>query len=118
MNFWLEVLHWVWHIMPTRVLASFGVIRISSLGINDETTTEIDNHADQCVVGIEALVFHDFEVPVRVTRYDKTQVMTYKTVSAALAYNDPQGRQPVILSIHQAILVLQMKHHLLCLMKL
>ena len=36
----------------------------------DETRTELDSHADVCVLGRNALVVQDFNRPVDVTGYD------------------------------------------------
>ena len=52
------------------------------------------------------------------TGYDKARHTTYKTVSAALAYDDPFSGEVIILMIHQAILVPQIRHNLLCPMQL
>ena len=45
---------------------------IKSLGLtaSNETTLEIDNHADTCVVGKQALIIYDYEPPVSVQAYD------------------------------------------------
>lgn len=83
-----------------------------------ETTTELDSHADQCVVGSNCLVTHDFETPVRVTGYDKGKSKTYRTISAALAYDDPMTGEVIILVINQAIFIPTIKHNLLCPMQL
>ena len=56
----------------------------------DEIRTELDSHADTCVLVDHALVIHDHERPVKVTGYnDQDGTKTYRTVDATLAYNDP-----------------------------
>ena len=80
-----------------------------------ETRTELDSHADTCVVGSEALVFQDFGRPVQVSAYDPSlgTKPDMKVVSAALAYDDPNNGEVKILIVHQAILVPTMDHNLL-----
>jgi len=45
---------------------------IKSIGLkpSDDTTLELDNHADTCVVGKHSLVIYDYERPVSVQAYD------------------------------------------------
>ena len=57
---------------------------------DQESMTDLDSHADTCVVGKNALITLDFETPVRVTGYDKLKAKSYRTVSAALAYDNPK----------------------------
>jgi hypothetical protein len=74
------------------------------------------------LVGEEtALVIHDFEQPVRVFGYDEAigQATNFKTVSAVIAYIHPEtGEKYMMLTIHQAILIPQMKANLLSPMQL
>jgi hypothetical protein len=73
------------------------------------------------VIGEEtALVIHDFEQPVRVFGYDEAigQAMNFKTVSAIIAYDQPETGEKYMLTIHQAILIPQMKANLLSPMQL
>ena len=37
---------------------------------DQESTTDLDSHADTCVVGKNALIILDFETPIRVTGYE------------------------------------------------
>ena len=85
-----------------------------------EGTTELDSHADTSVVGCNALILQDYDRPVHVTGYDAKNMgsRVYRTVSAAIAYDDPKTGDTVILVIHQAILIPQLKHNLLCPMQL
>ena len=46
---------------------------------DQESTTDLDSHADTCVVGKNALITLDFETPVRVTGYDKLKAKSYRT---------------------------------------
>ena len=85
---------------------------------DQESTTDLDSHADTCVVGKNALITLDFETPVRVTGYDKLKAKSYRTVSAALAYDDPKMGEVHILEVHQVIEIPHLHHNLLCPMQL
>ena len=94
------------------------VVRVSQLsyGVEDEDTrTELDSHAEACVVGKHALIFHDFDRPVNVTTYDPKgpTAKSMRTVSAALAYDDPETGETLILIVHQAISIPHMEHNLM-----
>ena len=79
-----------------------------------ETRTEIDSHADTCVVGDNTLLFQDFDRPVNVTGYDKSTgtKKNCRTVSAAVAYDSPNGGEVIVLVMHQAIYIPGMDHNL------
>jgi hypothetical protein len=94
------------------------VVRISSVSDTEESTTELDNHADTCVVGNNALIVFDSQTPVSVTGFDKLKSTVYQMVTAALAYDDPRTGETVILVIHQAIHVPHLTHNLLCCMQM
>ena len=85
-----------------------------------ETRTELDTHADACVVGRNALIVQDFNRPVDVSGYDPGlgTKRNLRTVSGALAYDDPTNGNTVILVIHQAIHIPTMHHNLLTPMQL
>ena len=85
---------------------------------DQESTTDLDSHADTCVVGKNALIILDFETPVRVTGYDKLKAKSYRTISAALAYDDPKMGEVHILEVQQAIEIPHLHHNLLCPMQL
>ena len=72
------------------------------------------------MVGKNALIIQDFNRPVDVTGYDPTLGVkrSLRTVSAALAYDDPSDGHTVILVIHQAIHVPTMSHNLITPMQL
>jgi hypothetical protein len=68
------------------VIAPVCTIRLGSIHVEGDTEsrTELDSHADTCVVGEEtALVIHDFEQPVRVFGYDEAigQATNFRTVT-------------------------------------
>ena len=86
----------------------------TSININ-ETSLELDSHADTCVVGNCCLIINDFDRPVTVYGYDKALgAKTYRTVSAVIEYIDPMNAQHYHLVIHQAIEIPHLDHHLLC----
>ena len=86
-----------------------------------EIQSELDSHADTCVVGRDtALITHDFECPVRVFAYDgsPSAAKSYKTVTATTAYADPSTGDAFMLALHQEILVPCMKVNLLSTMQI
>ena len=80
-----------------------------------ETCTELDSHADTCVVGKHVLLFQDFNRPVNVSGYDANlgTVENCKTVSAAMAYDDIRTGETVMLIVHQAISLPYLDNNLL-----
>jgi hypothetical protein len=71
---------------------------------NDDTTLELDSHADTCVLGCDALIILDYNGPVSVVVYDESLgSKTYQTVSGVVAYDDPQTGRMLHLIINQAI---------------
>jgi hypothetical protein len=97
------------------MVAAVRVVKISSVGgSNVDSSTELDSHADTCVLGKHALIIHDFETLVCITGYDKLGGKVYKTVTGVLAYDDPQTGQAVMLIVHQGIHIPHLEHNLLC----
>ena len=105
-------------------LAPIHSIKIGSLkvgGDGNEVRTEMDSHADTCVVGEEtALIIQDFDRLVRVFGYSKDvgQPDRCKTVSGVVAYDHPETGETFMLVIHQAILIPNMTANLLSSMQL
>jgi hypothetical protein len=85
-----------------------------------EHPTDLDSHADTCVVGKNALIVHLLNKKVNVTGFDPSlgKVKDLDLVSAALAYDCPATGETVILIIHQAVHVPTMKNDLLCPMQI
>lgn len=86
----------------------------------NESRTDLDSHADQCAVGRNVLVVHDFDRPINVTGYNPNGAIAHdlQTVTAAMAYDDALTGQTVILLVHQqAILVPYLDHNLLSTMQ-
>ena len=100
--------------------APMKTFRVASLCFDKtDTTTDLDSHADTCVVGGNVLLTHDFNRPVKVNGFDTTKKSdVYSTVSAVTAYDDPHNGQVYMLVINQAISVPQMHHNLLCPMQM
>ena len=95
-----------------------SIVRVSQLsydGEGQDSRTELDSHAEACVVGKHALIFQDFDRPVNVTTYDPKgpTAKAMRTVSAALAYDDPETGEVILLIIHQAISIPHMDNNLL-----
>ena len=109
----------------TARLASLKVVRIGQMfaeGGGSDGRSEIDDHADTCVVGKEtALMTHDWGQKVRVVGHDDTvsgDTSIHDTVSAVVACDHPATGVACMLVIHQAMLIPQMKHNLICPMQL
>jgi hypothetical protein len=85
-----------------------------------EHPTDLDSHADTCVVGKHALVTLILDKRVNVSGFDPTQgkVKDLHLVSAALAYDCPETGEAIILNIHQAVHVPTMDNNLLCPMQM
>ena len=67
---------------------------------------QLDSHADMCVLAKHAHIFMDHERSVDIAGYDKSKgalASNMKTVSGALAYDNPTSGTTVIIVLHQAI---------------
>ena len=105
------------HVQPiasnNRMLSSF-----TSTGGSDPRT-ELDSHADTCVLGKNALIVHDFGRPMKVSGYDKRQgTRTLSTVGGVIGYEDQTSGRRYMLQIDQALHLPHMEHNLLCPMQL
>ena len=90
---------------------------IKSLGLtaSNNTTLEIENHADTRVVGKQALIIYDYERPVSVQAYDPLLgIRQYRTMSAVVGYKCLRSRTTYLLVVHQEIEIPHLDHHLLC----
>ena len=102
----------------TRVMSVLR--RLGSLEVNvTESQTDLDSHADQCAVGSNSLIVHDYEKPINVSGYNPSGPggVNLKTLSAALAYDDPISGETTILLVHQAIYIPAISHNLLSTMQ-
>ena len=69
------------------------------------------------MIGKHALVVHDFDRPINVVGYNKAQgtlAVNMKTVTAALAYDDPSTGEVNIIVVHQAVLIPHLEVNLVC----
>jgi hypothetical protein len=87
----------------------------SILTTGNDTSLELDTHADTSVLGKDALIFLDHQRPVNVHGYDPALgSKKYRTVSGALAYDHPETGQVYHILINQAIEIPTLDHCLLC----
>ena len=93
-------------------------MRVNAVLTDDgEQRTDLDSHADTCVIGQHALIVHDFKRTVNVTGYDPlkgTMDPICRTFSAAIAYDFPMMGEVFIIDVHQAILIYHLHSNLLC----
>jgi hypothetical protein len=76
--------------------------------------SDLDSHADESVVGREALLFNNFERELTVSGYDPAgETKSMGVVSAAMGYVIPQTGKTVILIIRQGIYLPHLEHNLL-----
>ena len=106
----------------TAAISGVSTCRVGALQASatiPEVQTELDSHADTCVVGQDtALITQDFDRQVQVFGFDGQKSVTAWTVTGVLGYVDPATGDRFMLVIHQAILVPTMKTNLLGLMQL
>ncbi|KAI2491972.1 hypothetical protein MHU86_22592 [Fragilaria crotonensis] len=90
-----------------------------SVSISNESRTDLDSHADQCAVGSNALIVHDYDRPINVTGYNPNGPVDkdMRIVTGALAYDDPVTGETVILLVNQAIYLPNISHNLLSTMQ-
>ena len=55
------------------------LIKFLGLTASNEITLEIDNHADTCVVGKQALIIYDYERPVSVQATQQLSLFSFFT---------------------------------------
>ena len=69
----------------------------------EENPTDMDSHADTCVVGKNAIIVHKLDKQVNVTGFDPSQgkVKNLYLLSAALAYEYPTSGEATILMVHK-----------------
>jgi hypothetical protein len=85
-----------------------------------EFRTELDSHTDTCVIGKNAMVFHETHRYVQVSPFsDSLGILSHvPVVSAAVAYDDHNTGETILLRIHQALLIDDMETNLLCPMQM
>ena len=82
--------------------------------------TDLDSHANQCALGSNSLIVQVYDRPINVSGYNPSGPVNkdLKTVSAALAHNDPVSGETLILMVNQAISIPDISHNLLSPMQL
>jgi hypothetical protein len=81
--------------------------------------SDLDSHADACVVGKEALIFNDFDRDITASVYDPSgETKSLRTVSAELGYFISETGKNVLFILHQAISLLTLDHNLMSTMKM
>jgi hypothetical protein len=77
--------------------------------------TDLDSHTNQCLLGNNTLVIHNYDKLVNVVGYNPRGPVTHSlhTISGALAYDCPDSGETFILIVHQAIHNPKLEHNLL-----
>ena len=102
-----------------HVVASLRSVRLNVSIMSTSSVTclksELDSHADTCVVGKHALVVHEHNRMVNVFSYDpKSKGKPAKIVDALVKYVDPFTGAESLIMINQAIHVDYLDHNLIC----
>ena len=89
---------------------------VASVGTNgNESTLELDSHADTSCLGGGALELFDHESPVNVQGYDPALgAKQFRTITGAMAFTHPYTGRRYHIVIHQAVSIPDLDHHLLC----
>ena len=95
-------------------------INLSSLGPLREYTSELDTHADNCVVGRHAFIVEQQDRVVNVSGYNPTKlsVKNFEVVNAAITADNVDTVESHAVIINQSVHVPTMEHNLLCAMQL
>jgi hypothetical protein len=70
-----------------------------------EMLTDLDSHADQCILGNKTLVVDDYKKPVKIIGYDPKGPVSRELcmITGALGYDCPNTGETFILIVNQAI---------------
>jgi hypothetical protein len=98
---------------PLRVLGSLDI------SVANESRTDLDSHADQCAVGRNSLLVHDYDRPINVSGFNPSGPVSknLRQVTAALAYDNPLTGETTILLVYQGIYVPELEHNMLSTMQ-
>ena len=106
----------------TKSICQRQMVRISSFQNMPPgaAATELDSHANTCVVSKNALITYSYGCTVTVTGYDPSlgEVTNLYIVSALVAYELPNSSDVVLLNMNQCVHVPTMEKNLLCPMQL
>ena len=85
-----------------------------------EHRTDLDSHADTCLVGKNAVILEELDRYINISGFDprKGKANDLRIVNAAVAFDDPETGQPYILRVNQAVSVPTLENNLLCPMQL
>ena len=97
-------------------------MQVNAFLIDDgEQQTDLDSHADTCVIGQHALIVYNFNLPVNVFGYDPSKGIMNpngRTVSAAGAYDCPMIGEVFIIEVRQEILIDHLHNNIMCPMQM
>lgn len=96
-------------------VAALCVLRLLDVSVVNESCTNLDSCADQCAMGRNSLLVHDYDCPINVSGFHPSGPTNTNLcqVSVTLAYNDPFTGKTMIQLVHQAIYVPELEHNLL-----
>ena len=82
--------------------------------IMPQSKSELDSRADTCVLGDNALITHSYDKFVKVTGFDPSApAIEAEIVSGALAHDQPDTGEVMMLMVHQALLTKGRSNNLL-----
>ena len=92
-----------------------GRVEAATSSQSNDSTMEINNHANTTVLGSDFLPIHDFERWVDVSRwYLSAGSVEFPTISGDIEYDYPISEQVYMLVYYQAIHCTRLKNHLMC----
>jgi hypothetical protein len=88
-------------IATIRMVGNIGMMLI-------ETSTDLDSHANQCVLGNNTLVVYNYKKPVNIIGYDPNGLVSKKLhmIMGALSYDCPNTGETFILIVNHTIPIL------------
>ena len=96
-----------------------GIVEAAPSSQSNESTTEIDNHADTAVLGSNCQLVHDFEISLDVYGCDASAgSVECTTIFKDIACDHPISGKVYILVYHQTIYFPRIANHLMCPMQI
>jgi hypothetical protein len=94
-------------------------MHLGSVGrVREVNRSDLDSHADACIIGKEALIFQYFDRAVTVSGYKpEWEKRALKTVPVALGWAIPEMGRMALLIVHQSISLPQLEHNVLITMQ-
>ncbi len=95
-------------IATIQMLSNIGMMLV-------KMSTDLDSHANQCVLGSITLVVYNYEKPVNIFGYNPKGLVTRELcmIMGVLAYDCPNTGETFILIVNQAIHNPKLTHNLL-----